>query len=115
MKDKVSSLIVKRTSSMGDAYGTWVGITSTEVESFTIHYGFSTSYSSGETLNQQYTMSYEMTSGINLKVVKDEEKISDSYTYGIQKDAESHYSDDVSAKVTIKCTAKAASDGVGLW
>ena len=77
--DKNASLMVYRTTSFGNAIGKWVGYTSTEEVEFTIHYGFSTEYSEETTETQQFTLTYEMTSGIEFMGASESETISSSY------------------------------------
>ena len=113
--DKTASLIIYRNTTIGPARGRWVGYTSTEQVDFTVHYGFETSHSESESSEQQFTLSYEMTSGIEFEGATEEETISRSYSSTIQKDTEDTYTYDVSVDVTVSCTAQRASDGVGLW
>ena len=113
--DVVSSAIVYRNTYVGTAYGYWQPYTSTESITFTLHYGFTTSKSTEETMSEQYTLSMEMSEKITMAVEESEFSVSESFSAGISYDVQSSYSYDFSEEMTVTCSAKPAADGVGLW
>ena len=78
--DIVSSLKVDRTGSFGSANGYWRSITTTEEIDFTIHYGYQSTESEEVSTSEEFTLSYEMTSGINFGYGHESETISESYS-----------------------------------
>ena len=88
LENRDGSMVIYRTNQMGAAKGRWIGYTSTETINFIIHYGFETAHSAEETISQQYTMSYEMTTGIEFEGLTESETLALEYQSGIQIDTE---------------------------
>ena len=78
--DKVSSLVVYRTNQGGKARGRWIGMTSTESVDFTYNVGFSSTESHEEQEVEQWSLSYEMTTGIEFMGASESQTINSSYS-----------------------------------
>ena len=114
--DRVSSLAIFRTTGGESAVGKWVGFTGTEQLDFTYHVGFDTTKSSEEQITEQYTLAYEMNTGINFEFESSSETISSSYSASIMTDAQSSMDLDIEIDWTLHCTGSIGSEGgVGLW
>ena len=75
--NKVSSLIVYRTNQGGKAKGRWIGTTSTEFVKFTYNVGFSSTGTAEEKETEKWSLSYQMTTGIEFEGIKDSETMSE--------------------------------------
>ena len=75
--DIVSSLVVYRTNEGGKAKGRWIGTTSTELVKFTYNVGFSSTGTAEEKETEKWSLSYQMTTGIEFEGIKDSETMSE--------------------------------------
>ena len=114
--DKMSSLIVYRTNQGGKARGRWIGMTSTESVDFTYNVGFSSTESHEEQEVEKWSLSYQMTTGIEFIGEKESQTMSEEYSGEVMTDTKTSMTKDISMNWHISCTgAQGASGGVGLW
>jgi len=114
--DRVSSVAVYRTYGGSNAIGKWKSVTGTGTVNFTYHVGFSSTKSTEEQTNQEYSLKYEMSTGFDFEVESLSETISESYTYDIMDDAKFSMTKDLSIDWPIPCDgASSSTEGVGLW
>ena len=87
-------------------------MTSTESVDFTYNVGFSSTESHEEQDVEKWSLSYEMTTGIEFA----SETMSEEYSTEITTDTKTSMTKDISVVWPISCTgAQGASGGVGLW
>ena len=114
--NKVSSLIVYRTNQGGKAKGRWLSATSTESFTFTYNVGFKSTVAAEEQETEKWSLSYQMTTGIEFEGITDSETMSESYSGQVMTDTKTSMTKDVSVNWELKCTgSEGASGGVGLW
>ena len=82
--DKTSSAEVYRTGS-GLAKGTWKQVASGNYIKLELTVGFTTTKSTTETESEQFTLSYEMTSGMEFAGASSSRTIKESYTKTLEK------------------------------
>lgn len=114
---KVSSLEVYRNTSLGDADGYWESITGTSDLTYSVNVGFTSSRTEKTSIENQYSLSYEMSSGMQLEVFSASETINTSYSLAIKNDVENFYSRNYEEKITFTCERDPSDPdaGVGLW
>lgn len=110
--NRVTSVAIYRNEYLSNATGRWVGVTASETFTFVYHVGFEYSESEATHEEQQTSLSYEMSYGMEFAGVSESTTISESYTETIAHDAEESYTYDVSVDLEFTCTG---NDGVGLW
>jgi len=94
--DRVSSLIVYRNNAGGKARGRWIGVTSTESVKFTYNVGFSSTKSQEEQETEEWSLSYQMTTGIEFMGEKESETLSAGYSGSVMTDAKTSMTKDIS-------------------
>lgn len=91
-------------------------MTSTESVDFTYNVGFSSTESHEEQEVEKWSLSYQMTTGIEFEGEKESQTMSEEYSGEVMTDTKTSMTKDISMNWHISCTgAQGASGGVGLW
>ena len=102
--DMVSSVAVYRTNFGAYAQGRWQSFTSTEAIDFTFHVGLSSTDSEATQESMSFSMSQDMSMGIEFEGIGSSTSISSSYESGIVSDTTSEFDKSVDVDYEIKCT-----------
>lgn len=114
--NEVTSLIVHRTQSMGAAQGMWQSITGSSSIEYQLQEGFTSTHTEYTSVQNQFTLSYEMSESINFVAGSEESKIGTSYSLAIQNDVEDTYQYETLQTIGFTCDdIEDPSEGVGLW
>lgn len=100
---RAKSMTIKNSGSLGGATGYWESITATSKLHYEIVEGFESSHSEHTSVQMQYELSIEMSEKIGFKFANFEDKISESFSEGIQLDIEDTYSHSLTQKISLDC------------
>ena len=114
--DRVSSVAVYRTNHGAVAQGRWQSFTSTESVDFKYHIGMSSTDSRATKESMSYSMTQDMSMGMDFWGMSFSAGISNTYSSAIEVDTSSDFTQNVDIEWEISCTGEKGPDGgVGLW
>ena len=114
--DMVSSAAVYRTNGGAYAQGRWIPTTATEGIDIVYHVGMSSSNSQATKESMTYSLTADMSMGIEFYGFSASAGISKSYENSVVVDTKSEFNTSIDFEYHIKCTGGVGSEGgVGLW